>query len=83
MKQYFLYVFDEFSHNSAKLPDADNKCVHTLPCSKFASLEKLYIVHNHNRDILSFSFQKGIYEWDKTLVFYRFFVASAPVVTNH
>ena len=46
MKQYYLCVFDELSHNSAKPLDVDNECVHSLPCSQFASLEELYIVQN-------------------------------------
>ena len=41
MNQYRLYVFDEFSHSSAKSPDAESKCIHTLPCSQFASLGEL------------------------------------------
>ena len=32
------------SHNSSKWPVADNKCVHKLPCSQFASLDELCIV---------------------------------------
>ena len=44
MKQHYLYgaqyVFQEFSHNSLKSPDADDKCVHKLPYSQIASLEE-------------------------------------------